>query len=894
MRTRVRRLALAVVLSACGGGGDGDGGTITPPPESRVLAKTGGDQQTGVVGSAVAVSPRVRVTTSSGSAVAGVTVSFAVASGGGSVGQSSAATDASGEATPGSWSLGQAPGENTLTASVSGTSPASVTFSATAMTGAPAQLTKVAGDNQHAVTQANVATRPSVRVADQFGNPVAGAAVTFSVTAGGGTVTGGSQVTGADGTATLGNWTLGSVGVNTVTVIVTGATVPPVVFTATGDELLFSPVADTAVAGTIRVTRLVIPAGRTVTATAALTLIVDSTVTIAGALRGACVPITLVSKQAITITGSVDNTCALADDAAPALRIVAGTGYSLTNATVQSTGEIDITNDSTLTDAEFPVVVGRRRSTPAAAQRIAQPAVANPICAVGGGTYAIKPDTARKGNSGRNGSPGGTGRAARISCRGDLVISGSVIAAQHGGSGGDGLDDVNRPAVASGGDGGDGGDVRLRATGVLSIADAIIRAGNGGWGGNAAAIGQPGGSGSRGTDATARGGDGATGGIFDLRAGVEVQFQVSTDLRVGKGGNGGAATAIAADGAPGGAAPAQGGGHAAATGGKGGSSRDKQLRAVNVLGAHLANVTGGAAGNGGIADASAGNGGTPNKAFPKGGSGGNVSATGGDGGDALLRDVSGALIGPGGNGGWASFSGAQGAAGWTNACTLPDGFVAGGDGGDGGNASGHDGAGGSGSASGQPGGVFAAARVGNAGTGGQGEPAGATGSVSDHITSNGQRTTGVPAGFSRGTPFLCVNVLPKSLDIPFVPNTLCGSPSLVKPISVGNFGAEPITVTITRVDPAGIFAAIYLFDAANGNNPFSTAVFPVGNVNTGLGPRPNVAPICGGHITPGFFCLRVEAVLGTTGKVTKIPWRARDVGTPRDEAADIAACAGIP
>jgi hypothetical protein len=139
-----------------------------------------------------------------------------------------------------------------------------------------------------------------------------------------------------------------------------------------------------------------------------------------------------------------------------------------------------------------------------------------------------------------------------------------------------------------------------------------------------------------------------------------------------------------------------------------------------------------------------------------------------------------------------------------------------------------------------------------------------------------------------------VNVLPTSIDVPYPPNTLCGSPSLVKPISVGNFGAVDVTATITKVDPAGIFAAILFIDAADGGNPFTSGVFPVDNVNTGAGPRPNVMPICGGYITPGFFCIRVEAVVGTTSKVTRIPWRAREQAVPRDEAADIAACAGIP
>lgn len=86
--------------------------------------------QSAVTGTAVSTAPAVRITDSAGNAVAGVTVNFVVASGGGTVTGGTATTDASGRATVGSWRLG-AVGTNTLTAS----SPAfagAVTFTATA------------------------------------------------------------------------------------------------------------------------------------------------------------------------------------------------------------------------------------------------------------------------------------------------------------------------------------------------------------------------------------------------------------------------------------------------------------------------------------------------------------------------------------------------------------------------------------------------------------------------------------------------------------------------------------------------------------------------------------------------------------------------------------------
>jgi len=52
-------------------------------------------------------------------------------------------------------------------------------------------------------------------VTDQNGHPVVGVTVTFSVTAGGGSIVGQTQVTDVNGVATVGNWTLGaSPGVN--------------------------------------------------------------------------------------------------------------------------------------------------------------------------------------------------------------------------------------------------------------------------------------------------------------------------------------------------------------------------------------------------------------------------------------------------------------------------------------------------------------------------------------------------------------------------------------------------------------------------------------------------------------------------------------------------------
>lgn len=875
-RLRQGKVLLLFAALSCGGGADGGS---TPPPPARVLSRVTGDAQTAAAGDPVPVPPRIRVSTTAGAPVAGVVVTFAVGTGGGTVAGAAATSDANGEAAVGSWSLGVGTGENTLTASVPGATPGTVSFTATAIAGPAATLGKVAGDNQRAVARTAVSQRPAVKVVDRHNNAIAGTVVTFSVVAGGGSVTGATPVTGADGVATLGAWTLGSAGPQRLRAAVGTGSAAPVEFAATGDEVLLAPARDTTLSGTVRVTRVDLSADRTITiGSGGLRIEADSTITIAGKILGACHGLALVARDDVTITGTLDNSCATPNDSAPSLQVLAGQDVAFTGATVVSSGDIDVTNDSTLTEGSFPMAAAHRGSATTAA--------AGRICAATG-SFRFRPDTARRGASGRFGSPGGTGRTMRYRCNGDLVLSGASIVAQHGGSGGDGTDTSNRPADASGGDGGRGGDVRLWATGVLSIAGATIEGGRGGRGGSALAQGTPSTVGSRATDATARAGDGAPGGRFDLRAGVEVQFQSTSTVRVGRAGDGGNAVATGADGT----APAQDGGHATARGGTGGSSQDKQLRAPGVLNPHLATLRGGEGGNGGSAEAVGGNGASGSMPLPNSGAGGDMTATGGDGGNALLRDLGGALFAMGGNGGMARFVNGIGAEGWTNRCDAPGGFLPGGNGGNGGAARGTDGAGGT--PNGAPGNLHYAARVGNAGVGGQGEAPGATGTTTDAVTVRGTRTRVAPLGFTRPIPFPCVNVSQTHFDVPFTTNELCQSPALVRPLGVSNFGAAPVTAAVTVVNPGGPFHDLFVFDAVSGN-PYVTGQLPPDNATTGQGPRINVRRSCGGTASPAFYCVRLALTVAATTRVYRLPWRMRSAATPATVAADIAACAAIP
>ncbi|HTT66642.1 MAG TPA: hypothetical protein VMF70_01310 [Gemmatimonadales bacterium] len=100
------------------------------------VAQQAGDSQTAAAGAPVATAPAVVVRDALGNPKPGVTVTFTVASGGGTISGGSQTTNASGIAKVGSWTLGSA-GTNTLTAAVTGSGIAGnpVTFTATATGG---------------------------------------------------------------------------------------------------------------------------------------------------------------------------------------------------------------------------------------------------------------------------------------------------------------------------------------------------------------------------------------------------------------------------------------------------------------------------------------------------------------------------------------------------------------------------------------------------------------------------------------------------------------------------------------------------------------------------------------------------------------------------------------
>ncbi len=111
---------------------------------ARTLAAQSGNAQTGAVSAALAQPLVVKATASDGVGVAGASVTFAVVTGGGSVGSAAVTTDASGLAST-TWTLGADPGAQSVTASAAGLTGSPLTFTATARSVAPVRLAFTAG-----------------------------------------------------------------------------------------------------------------------------------------------------------------------------------------------------------------------------------------------------------------------------------------------------------------------------------------------------------------------------------------------------------------------------------------------------------------------------------------------------------------------------------------------------------------------------------------------------------------------------------------------------------------------------------------------------------------------------------------------------------------------------
>lgn len=106
--------------------------TITPPPVATSIAVNAGNGQSATINTAVSAPPSVIVKDAAGDPVSGVTVTFAVTQGGGTITGATQVTNAAGIATVGGWTLGPNPGPQAATATSGTLSGSPVTFTATA------------------------------------------------------------------------------------------------------------------------------------------------------------------------------------------------------------------------------------------------------------------------------------------------------------------------------------------------------------------------------------------------------------------------------------------------------------------------------------------------------------------------------------------------------------------------------------------------------------------------------------------------------------------------------------------------------------------------------------------------------------------------------------------
>jgi Bacterial Ig domain/Bacterial Ig-like domain (group 1) len=205
--------------------------TVTALPASaNGLSAVSGDNQTAPAGSALPAPLVAKVTDAFGNPVSGVTISWAP-TGGGSLSAGTTQTGDDGQ-TSVQFTLGPAAGPQSVTASAEGLAGSPLIFNLTATPGTASGISIVSGNGQTGAAGAPLTAALVVKVADGSGNPVSGATVTWTVTAGGGNPNPASGTTDANGQAAT-TWTLGATpGTNTLAAAVAG--VGSISFTATG------------------------------------------------------------------------------------------------------------------------------------------------------------------------------------------------------------------------------------------------------------------------------------------------------------------------------------------------------------------------------------------------------------------------------------------------------------------------------------------------------------------------------------------------------------------------------------------------------------------------------------------------------------------------------------
>ena len=221
MRCLCLILAGGLAVAGCGGGGGGGTG-----PTPNTIAVNAGNNQVGAAGAALAESLAVLVRDQGGAPLAGVNVTFAVATGGGSVSPATRVTDAAGIAKT-RRTLGPNAGTQTASATAGGLAP--VQFSAIAQIQGAVNIANSTTGVLTDTVGASKAESLTVLVSDQNATPVSGVTVTWAST--GGSVSPTSAPTTAAGLSKA-RFTYGTgAGNQTATATVTGLVGSPITIT---------------------------------------------------------------------------------------------------------------------------------------------------------------------------------------------------------------------------------------------------------------------------------------------------------------------------------------------------------------------------------------------------------------------------------------------------------------------------------------------------------------------------------------------------------------------------------------------------------------------------------------------------------------------------------------
>ena len=222
----------ALASTSCGGG---EGASGSPRP--AVIQMLSGNDQEGVVGSQLPNPLMVEVLDARGRAVGGQAVAWSVVSGGGTLTPAVSTTNANGEART-FLRVGAAAGGQRVHATLGSLEP--VVFEAKVRARPATQVVVAGGNGQSGIVASALAQPIAARVLDADGQPVAGAVVTFTVTAGGGSAAPTSAISDAAGQAST-TWTLGpAAGTHSLSAGVLGVA-SPAGFTATASTLSAGP-----------------------------------------------------------------------------------------------------------------------------------------------------------------------------------------------------------------------------------------------------------------------------------------------------------------------------------------------------------------------------------------------------------------------------------------------------------------------------------------------------------------------------------------------------------------------------------------------------------------------------------------------------------------------------